>query len=203
MRFGGTRSAGRLRLSAAWAVAIPLAAIGSQLAHALAYRLAYPALGVRAHVLAVTGHGYDTWLPFVLAVAAALAVGVLLWTSIDAARGGPSRPAPPLLFAFLPLLTFTLQELVERWLLVGGLPWWFVEQPTFRIGVLLQVPLGLAAFLAARVLLRGAHALGRRLRRPARPRLLAPGTLRFPAGAVRATPAPSCRAVSKRGPPLV
>ena len=203
MQFGGTRPLGRARRGAAWAVAIPLAAIGSQLAHALAYRLAYPALGVRAHILAVSGHGYDTWLPFALGVGGAVAVGVLVWTGIDAARGGPSRPAPPLLIAALPLLAFTFQELVERWLAVGGLPWWFVEQPTFRIGVLLQIPLGLAAYLAARTLLRAAHGLGRRFHAVPPARVLPSRSLPRPVCAVLAVGAAANRAIPTRGPPPV
>ncbi len=41
-----------------------------------------------------------------------------------------------------------------------------VLQPTFRVGLLLQLPFGLLAYLAARLLLRTARAIGAVMRRP-------------------------------------
>jgi hypothetical protein len=188
----------------AWCVAVPVLLIGSQAAHALAYRLAYPSLHVRMHVLAATGHGYLSQLPLAFGAAGAVALSTLCWTAVDAARGGLPRPIPPAAFAVLPPLAFSLQELTERWLAVGGIPWWMVEQPTFRIGLLLQLPFGLLAYVVTRVLLRGAHDIGRRAAAPAPPRrrsALPPRTV-TPAGAVLVSgllPAPW----STRGPPAV
>ncbi len=164
------------RRRAAWCAALPILLVGSQVAHALAYRLAYPSLPLRVHVLAATGHGYLSELPLAFGIAGAVALASLFWTALDAARGGLPTPIPPAAFAILPPLAFCLQELTERWLTVGGFPWWLVEQPTFRIGLLLEVPFGLVAYGATRMLLRGAHAMGRRtaLQPPPRRRELLP-----------------------------
>ena len=65
-----------------------------------------------------------------------------------------------------------LQEFLERWLAGTSYPWWMVLQPTFRIGLLLQLPFAVAAFLIARLLVhvadRVAFVLHRRAKRPAR-----------------------------------
>jgi hypothetical protein len=191
-----------LRRSAAWCVAVPILLLGSQVAHALAYRLAYPSAALRVHVLAATGHGYLAGLPLVFGIGGAVVLSTLCWTAIEATRGGLPGPIPPAVFAVLPLLAFTLQELTERWLTVGGVPWWMVEQPSFRIGLLLQVPFGLIAYAATRMLLRGAHELGRRVRAQA-PRVRRTLPLPSPrpsrvAVVARVSPAPW----TTRGPPV-
>ena len=76
-----------MRRSLAWLVAVPLMLAGSEAAHALAYRFAYPDLHVRMHVLLVTGHGYLRWLPLVFGVAAAVVALSLVVAAVDAARG--------------------------------------------------------------------------------------------------------------------
>jgi hypothetical protein len=196
--------AASLRRWTAWCVAIPTLLAGSQVAHALAYRLAYPSLPERVQILAASGHGYLAGLPLAFGLAGAVVVAALGWTVADAARGGPPTPIPPAVFATLPPLAFVIQELTERWLTVGGVPWWMVEQPTFRIGLLLQLPFGLLAYVAARVLLRGARALGRRVRSagPPRPCLTRPVHSAAPAGLALVSglrPSPW----ATRGPPSI
>jgi hypothetical protein len=71
---------------------------------------------------------------------------------------------PPWVFGVLPLAGFTLQEFLERWVALGGFPWWMVEQPTFRIGLLLQLPFAVLAFTAARILSRVVERVGTALR---------------------------------------
>jgi hypothetical protein len=127
---------------------------GTEVAHALAYRLVYPEAGVRIRVLAETGHGYMGWAPLFLGIAGALMLAGLSRGLVDGARRRAPRPVPAWAFGLLPLAGFTLQEFLERWLALGGFPWWMVEQPTFRIGLLLQLPFALAAFFAARFLFR-------------------------------------------------
>jgi hypothetical protein len=56
------------RRTIAWLLTMPLAVVGSQLAHALAYRLMTPSDAERAHELAATGHAYLSYAPVVLAV---------------------------------------------------------------------------------------------------------------------------------------
>ena len=99
-----------MRRSLAWLVAVPLMLAGSEAAHALAYRFAYPELHVRMHVLLVTGHGYLRWLPLVLGIAAAVVALSLLVTAVDAARGRAPRGLPAWAFALLPPLAFVVQE---------------------------------------------------------------------------------------------
>jgi hypothetical protein len=79
---------------------------------------------------------------------------------VDAARRRPTTKVGPWAFALLPMLSFSAQELLERWVALGSVPWWMVEQPTFRVGLLLQLPFALLAYLLARLLLRTARSAG-------------------------------------------
>ncbi len=146
-----------------WLVALPLVLVGSQIAHGAAYWWAYPEASLRASVLQQTGHDYLAYAPMLLALAAAAELLALGVTVLDAARHRPARLLPPWLFAVLPLLAYTLQEHLERLLAGGVFPWWAALDPTFWRGALLQLPVGLAAWLVARALLRTATVVGRRL----------------------------------------
>ena len=194
-----------MRRSLAWLVAVPLMLAGSQVAHVLAYRIVYPRASVRLQALVETGHGYMSVLPLVLGIAGAVVALSLAATVIDAARGRGPRPLPPWAFALLPVAAFAAQEYLERWLAWGFLPWYAATQPTFLIGVALQLPFGALAYLAARFLLRAAKRLGLQLARvsPARPRR-APLPLLVPA-AQPLPPLPSLlsRRLGRRGPPLL
>jgi len=193
-----------MRRSLAWLVAIPLMLAGSQVAHVLAYRIVYPQAGVRLHALLQTGHGYLTLLPVAAGAAGAVVVVSLALSMVDAARGRAVRPLPPWAFALLPALAFALQEYVERWLAWGFFPWHTAAQPTFLVGLALQLPFGALAYLAARLLLRTAATIGRRLASaPLRPRF-APLPLACPVVA----PLPPLssvlsRGLGRRGPPVL
>jgi hypothetical protein len=134
---------------------------GSQVAHVFAYRLVYPQAQVRVRDLLATGHGYMLgrlgFLPLVLGVVLGLELVALGWTVAGAVRERWARPVPAWAFALLPLVGFTVQEFAERWFETGSFPWWAVEQPTFRVGLLLQLPFGLLAFLVAWLLQRVAE----------------------------------------------
>lgn len=145
---------------ASWAVAVPLMLGGTEVSHALAYHLVYPEAQVRLQVLAATGHGYLGWAPLVLGVGFAVAIAGLLSVAVDTARRRPTTPVAPWVFALLPLASFTMQELLERWLISSSMPWWMFEQPTFRVGLALQLPFAALAFLVTRVLLRAARTVG-------------------------------------------
>ena len=149
-----------MRRLSAWLVVVPLMLAATEFAHALAYRLVYPEAAVRFRVLAATGHGYMDWAPVFLGVGGALVLAGVLAAVVDTARRREVRPVPAWAFGLLPLVGFTLQEFLERWFVTGALPWWMVEQPTFRIGLLLQLPFALASFVLARVLLRVAERVG-------------------------------------------
>jgi hypothetical protein len=152
-----------MRRGAAWLAAAPLMLGGSQLAHALAYRITYPQAHVRVLHMLATGHSYFTRLPLVLAAAGACLLVALAVTAADAARGRPPRALPAWAFAFLPPLAFALQETVELSLHTGTLAWRAILAPTFAPGLLLQLPFAVLMYLVARLLLRAAERIGRAL----------------------------------------
>ncbi len=194
-----------MRRCVAWLVAVPLLLAGSQSAHVLAYRWVYPDAHVRLRELVASGHDYMSLLPFVLGAAAAILTLSLALTVVDAFSGRPQRKLPAWAFALLPMVGFTAQEHLERLLESGSFPWHAVGDPTFLPGLALQVPFGLAAYLAARILLRAAERSGRllalaapRVRRLTWPALSAPPAfLDLPRVAV------AMRSLGKRGPPLL
>jgi hypothetical protein len=178
---------------------------GSQVAHVFAYRWVYPSSQVRLHALLSTGHGYMDRLPLVFGVAAAVAFVSLLVAVADAARGRSLRGLPAWAFALLPLLTFVVQEILERSLHSGTFVWQAVEAPTFVPGLVLQLPFAAAAYLVARLLLRTVSALGRIIGarrgvfRPCRVRV----GVRLPLIVWLARPAPLASAAAGRAPPLL
>jgi hypothetical protein len=194
-----------MRRSLAWLVAIPLMLAGSQVAHVLAYWIVYPQASVRLHALLETGHGYMSALPLALGVAGAVVALSLAATVADAARGRGVRALPPWAFALLPITGFALQEYIERWLAWGFMPWFAAAQPTFLVGIALQVPFGLLAYLAARLLLRTAERLARRLVRvsPPRPRVVLCPQLVPSAQSLPPLPSLLSRRLGRRGPPLL
>lgn len=153
------------RPAAAWLLSVPLMVSGSQVAHTFAYRLVYPEAHVRLRDLLQTGHGYMSYAPFVAGVGGATELVAFVWILVTAVRGRrASRLPPPWAFALLPPLAFLLQEVLERWLLVGSFPWWAFLQPTFAVGLALQLPFALLAYLLARLLLGAARTVAPRLR---------------------------------------
>ena len=178
-RWGGERREGFLRLTSggkshydgiamnrrciAWLASVPLMLGGTEVAHWLAFRLVYPDAFERAQALQETGHGYLTdWVPMAGGVAAALLVSALFLSCRDARTARESEVVQVGLsrFAALPPLAFTLQEHLER-LIHSGTVVGVVLEPTFMLGLLLQVPFALAAYLLARLLLGVAGQVGR------------------------------------------
>jgi hypothetical protein len=187
-----------MRRGLAWALTLPLVLLGTQAAHELAYELVYPQ--AHARVLLATGHAYLTWLPLALALAGAVALAALCAAATDAARGRPVRDLPAWAFALLPPATFVVQEVLELSLHAGGFGWRAVLEPTFLPGLLLQLPLALVAYVAARSLLQTAQRVGRALAWPARPRAAFVQPLAAPAATpLQARVASAGR--SSRGPP--
>jgi hypothetical protein len=162
------------RLRSPWLLALPLMAAGSLAAHAAGYRLAMPDAHDRAHGLQASGHSYYDHLPLLTALIAAPALIALGVAVFGGARGGP-RPLAAWPFALLPPLCFVLQEHLERFAHSGAFPWAAGLERTFVIGLLLQGPFALTAFLLTRALLVGIHAARRAVtRRPPRIRLRPP-----------------------------
>lgn len=158
----------RSRRAAAWLLSLPLMVAGTQVAHVIAYRWVYPNAHIRLIELLATGHGYMVgthgYLPLVLGIVGAVDLVAAGWVFAGSLRRSMQRPVPAWAFALTPMLCFTLQEFLERWLAGAPFPWWMVLQPTFRIGLALQIPFALLAFLAARLLLRAADTAGRTAR---------------------------------------
>jgi hypothetical protein len=165
----------RSRRAAAWLLSLPLMIAGTQVAHVLAYRWVYPNAHIRLIELLATGHGYMVgthgYLPLVLGIVGAVDLVAAGWVFAGSLRRSMRRPVPAVAFALMPVLCFTLQEFLERWLAGAPFPWLMVLQPTFRIGLALQLPFAVLAFLAARLLLRTADSAARSAgRRRAAPR---------------------------------
>jgi hypothetical protein len=149
------------RRGLAWLLALPLVTAGSLAAHELAYRLVEPDAGARGALLDRSGHAYLEAQPFLLGLLAALLVAGVTLMARNALRGRPARPAAwP--FALLPVVGFAVQEHVER---LGTVlpPLEAATEPTFLVGLALQLPFGLLAVAAARWLGRAAEDAGRAL----------------------------------------
>jgi hypothetical protein len=185
-----------------WLLTLPLMVGGLLAGHWLAYRAAIGDAHARAHALDVTGHAYLAYAPTIFAICMALVVIALL-LRVSASFRGAARAAPPAAFAALPLLAFALQEHLERYLHAGAVPWTAAFEPTFAIGIAVQLPFAFAALLVAELLDSLAYAIGAVLRSAAPPRLSFPLPPVLPVAAV---PVPRlavlARGYSGRAPPL-
>jgi hypothetical protein len=131
------------------------------------------------------------YLPGALAVCSVLVVVAL---AVELAHvltdRRPVRPSA-LPFAVLAPAIFAFQEHFERLMHDGVFPWDAAAQPTFLVGLLLQLPFAVAGYLLARLLLRVVRSLGRLLSAPPQVRVLA-----------GAHPQPPVRVVFPRVPAL-
>jgi hypothetical protein len=149
-----------MRRFLAWTLVVPLALLGSQVAHAIAYVVAEPDPSARAAVLAATGHGYLGYAQFGAALVTVLcAIGVLAQVRL-AMHGYESRPLDPRPLAAVPVAVFVLQEHFERLVHDGSVSLSVALEPTFLLGVALQLPFALLAYGLARLLIRAAGAVG-------------------------------------------
>ena len=189
-----------------WLVVAPLVMLGSQAAHTADYWIAAPNAADRARLLKETGHDYLSNAPlgaaFCLAV---LALGLTRWL-LRSRRGGRETRLTFLPFAVLPPLVFALQEHLERLFEDGSFPFDAALEPTFAIGLALQLPFGFLAYRVARALMGAVSRIGRGLSgtRPpspvvARPPLVRPQVLNLPLP--RLSPLAESRA--GRAPPLL
>lgn len=183
-----------------WLLTVSLAVAGSQGAHLLTYRLVAPNADQRAHLLADTGHAYMAYLPLGLALCTAVVLFALIGQARQARPGQAGLAAWQ--FALIAPLVFCCQEHFERLLHDGTFPWDAVLQRTFLLGLALQLPFALAAYLLARLLLRVAHAVGRLLGTTPRRRRAAPTILPLLAGVDAPRWPALALGFSTRGPPL-
>jgi hypothetical protein len=187
-------------------VALPLAVASWLGAHCLAYWLVAPAGDHQMGLHAESGHAYLGYTPAIFVWGGALlVVGLVLCVGLGLRDVRPSPP-PVRLFAFLPPLAFTVQEHAERLIGTGGLPPDIVFEPTFLLGLALQLPLTLAALIVAHALQGAGFTFGRmltpRLAALLRARAVTPASLgRVPSSATPITPSVLALGHGPRAPP--
>ncbi len=146
-----------MRRHLAWPLAVPLSVLGVLAAHSLAYRLVVPDAHARGHLLASTGHGYLAYAPLVVAVSLAVIALGFGNAIVRELRGRPGAGAPAWLVGLLPPLAFALQEFLERYAQHGWSAWSVALEPTFVVGLGLQLPFALIAALLTLLLGRAAR----------------------------------------------
>jgi hypothetical protein len=189
-----------------WAIFLPLAFAAWLLSHCLAYQLVGPADDPH-HMLEPGGHGGHAYLPapaLLLAAALVLVLAGFVAAVVVSARGNRWSRVSVGTVALLPPLAFILQEHLEVLFTTGAFPATAALEPTFWVGLLIQLPIVFACVLVGRGLLATASRVGAGLRglfvRPiwrARLRLkpLRPHTI------VPRTPGPLASHHSARAPP--
>lgn len=150
-------------------MSLGLMTAGGIVAHVAAYRLVAP--GPHAHH-SVAGGGTFAHLRLCLALCATVLI-VAIGASLVARTRARRTLAPPLwLFALFPPVGFAVQEHLERLLHTGAIPFGTGLEPVFLVGVALQIPFALAAYLAARAAITLAVTVVAELRGRYRPRLV-------------------------------
>ncbi len=147
-----------------WIIALPLMVAGSVGAHVLAriFMGAHVSEGSKETAeRASTGVAGHTVMLIGIVAALTFVACVIRLISIIRRRAGSGTS--PGLFFVLPPLAFVLQEIVERLFHAEAAPFQSAFEPRFLIGLALQIPLGLVALLAARILLRVAARIARAL----------------------------------------
>ena len=168
----------------AWLLSLALMAVGGLVAHVAVFRLIGADPSLRGRMLHDGGHGYAAHWRACLAVCATVAIAGLVLSVAAAARRGRPLRVPVWLFAVVPPAGFVVQEHLERIFADGSFPYTAALEATFLVGVVLQIPFALAAFLTARMLLGLVDAVARRLGAPPRARLASAQPLPRPAADV-------------------
>lgn len=146
-----------------WVVFTPLTLLSWLLSHSLAYRVVGPA-GEAHHALEDSRHAYLPDLGLLLAAVLALGLVGFAMTVVASMRGVAWSRVSLAAVGALPPLGFTVQEHLERLLATGSFPATAALEPTFAVGLLLQLPLVAAALFLARGMLAAAKRLGHGLR---------------------------------------
>jgi hypothetical protein len=191
-----------MRHRLAWLSTAPLMLAGLLAGHAVGYRLAFSDPHARADALGHSGHSYFAYLPFALAISFGVLLAGLILHAISAFRGKPRRPAASPVIVLMTPVAFVAQEVTERLVHTGQIPWTVVVQPAFLIGLALQLPFALAALLLAWALDFAARAVGYAL--ASRPSLTFEVEVPIPV-LVTARPrvAGLARGYAERAPPLL
>jgi hypothetical protein len=197
-----------MRGLAAWLISLPLAVAAWLAAHCLAYRLVAPGAEHHMGLHAETGHAYLGYTPALALWGLTLVVAGLVLCIAGGLRRQLAWRPPVRLFAVLPPAGFVVQEHIERLIGTGAIPTDLMAEPTFLVGLALQVPFAVVALLLTHTLRNVGFRLGRtvagnlgmelglvvqhQLPRPPAPVVVrAPCVLALGHGA-RAPPAPAC-----------
>jgi hypothetical protein len=134
---------------AAWLLSLPLAVASWLGAHCLAYWLVSPGVEHEMGLHSEHGHAYLGYTPAIAVWGFALLLAGLI-LCVGAGMREARAPRPPLgLFALLPPVGFAVQEHLERLVGTGGIPHDLVTEPTFLVGLALQLPFALVGLLLA------------------------------------------------------
>jgi hypothetical protein len=182
-------------------LALPILVLGEFVGHALAYRLVAPDARERAALLARTGHDYLSYLHPLVGVLVALAAFALVGRVRASFRSGICGRGPSWRFAGLLPVAFVCQEYVERLAHAGRPEWTTVAEPAVLVGIVVQVPCGVAALWLIRLLLRLAFSAGRALAARERRERIRPTVVMRPAGVDLVRPLLFARGIPPRGPP--
>jgi hypothetical protein len=179
---------------AVWLLSLPLVVASWLGAHCLAYLLVSPGAEHEMGLHSEHGHAYLGYTPAIAIWGFALVLAGLVLCVGEGLRGRrPSQP-PLRLFALLPPVGFAVQEHLERLVGTGAVPHDLVTEPTFLVGLALQLPFALVGLLVAYALCALGFSFGR-----AAARALAPN------GPISVTPPRvlGCRAAAALIPPSV
>jgi hypothetical protein len=194
-----------IRRSAPCVIAVPLAVASWLGAHCLAYWLVAPGAEEPMRVHADHGHAWLGYTPSLAIWALALVVAGLVLCVGEGLRGRRPSGPPVRLFALLPPGGFVVQEHLERLIGTGSVPTDLIAEPTFLVGLALQLPFALAALLLTRALYAIAFGLGRTiactlvLGRPLRHG--PPSIMRLPASVALVRPPVLALCHGQRAPP--
>ncbi len=151
----------------AYLLVAPLALLGEYVAHQASYLSVH---GGSAHLhLNETGHGYLDNASTVFSLLFGLMSLLVIIDAVRVTSGRDPADLPLWPLALLGPITFTVQEHLERWLQTGQFPWSATLEPTFALGLWLQLPTAFLAYLVARFITgtarKAAHHLRTRLGR--------------------------------------
>lgn len=152
-----------MRTGLTWSFVLPVLATGWFGAHEVGHRLAMPEARAYGHFLHESGH---LQLVLVLSLVALLLAFVARAARAARVQAGGSISCWP--FVVLPPLGIVAEELANRVLHDGLLDPAIALEPTFLVGLAVQVPFGSAAYVVARMLARLADRIGYALARDER-----------------------------------
>jgi hypothetical protein len=153
-----------------WLIAMPLAVVGTLAGHSVGYWAAVPDAHERAHVLAASGHAYLAYAPLAMGLSVALAALGLVAHALAAFRRREATGGTRIkLVAALAPTAFVLQEVIERYVHDGYVPWQFVVSAPFLLGLATQVPFALLTAAIAFALATAARHVAQVIRGAGRP----------------------------------